>query len=89
MERAGRSPMFDYQDPFLREQDCGNLPGVLEAEVNREARGRYGAFSYRFPNGESCADVCDRMDGFVNPLYRLFERNDCLRGTIAPIICSL
>lgn len=77
VERIGRKPMFDYQDPCLREQDCGNLPGVLEAEANREARGRYGAFFYRFPNGESCADVYDRMSGFMNSLYRLFEKDAC------------
>ena len=76
VEMIGRSPTFDYQDPCLREQDTGNLPGVLEAEANREARGRYGAFFYRFPNGESCADVYDRMSGFMNSLYRLFEKDD-------------
>lgn len=26
VERIGRNPTFDYQDPCLREQDCGNLP---------------------------------------------------------------
>ena len=77
LERIGHVPVFDYQDPCLREQDTGNLPGVLDAEANREARGRYGAFFYRFPNGESCADVYDRMSGFMNSLYRLFEREDC------------
>ena len=77
VERIGHAPLFDYQDPCLREQDTGNLPGVLEAYANREARGRYGAFFYRFPNGESCADVYDRMSGFMNSLYRLFEREDC------------
>lgn len=71
------APLFDYQDPCLREQDTGNLPGVLEAASNREARGQYGAFFYRFPNGESCADVYDRMSGFMNSLYRLFERPEC------------
>jgi len=77
VERIGHAPIFDYQDPCLREQDCGNLPGVLEAEANRGARGRYGAFFYRFPNGESCADVYDRMGGFMNSLYRLFDKDDC------------
>lgn len=77
VESIGRKPLFDYQDPCLREQDTGNLPSVLEAEANREARGRYGAFFYRFPNGESCADVYDRMSGFMNSLHRLFDKDDC------------
>ena len=77
LSQIGRNPAFDYQDPCLREQDTGNLPGVLEAASNREARGRYGAFFYRFPNGESGADVYDRMSSFMNSLYRLFEKPDC------------
>lgn len=77
VEGIGRKPLFDYQDPCLREQDTGNLPGVLETETNREARGRYGAFFYRFPNGESGADVYDRMSSFMNSLYRLFDKDDC------------
>lgn len=77
LSKIGHKPVFDYQDPCLREQDTGNLPGVLEAASNREARGQYGAFFYRFPNGESGADVYDRMSSFMNSLYRLFEKPDC------------
>ena len=77
LSQIGQKPVFDYQDPCLREQDTGNLPGVLEAASNREARGQYGAFFYRFPNGESGADVYDRMSSFMNSLYRLFEKPDC------------
>ena len=77
LESIGRKPLFDYQDPCLREQDWGNMPGVLEIQANSEARGRYGAFFYRIPNGESCADVYDRMSGFMNSLYRLFDKDNC------------
>ena len=76
LSQIRQKPVFDYQDPCLREQDTGNLPGVLEAASNREARGQYGAFFYRFPNGESGADVYDRMSSFMNSLYRLFEKPD-------------
>lgn len=77
VEKMGHAPVFSYQDPCLREQDCGNLPGVLDAEANREARGRYGAFFYRFPDGESCADVHDRMIDFLSSLHRLFDKDKC------------
>lgn len=75
--KMGHAPVFDYQDPCLREQDCGNLPGVLEVKANREARGQYGAFFYRFPDGESCADVHDRMIDFLSSLRRLFDKDAC------------
>lgn len=72
-----RVPVFDYQDPCLREQDMGNLPTPEDSEEQRRTRGEFGAFFYRFPQGESCADVYDRMSGFNNSLYRLFAKPEC------------
>lgn len=68
--------VFVYQDPRLREQDCGILPAVEEAERNWEVRRNYGRFFYRFPGGESCADVFDRMSTFFETLHRRFQRED-------------
>lgn len=31
--------------------------------IEKEVRRRYGRFFYRFPNGESAADVYDRITG--------------------------
>ncbi|TVT97736.1 hypothetical protein EJB05_56995, partial [Eragrostis curvula] len=36
--------------------------------VEKEIRRRYGRFFYRFPNGESAADVYDRITGFRETL---------------------
>ncbi|KAL6006761.1 hypothetical protein ACLOJK_032256 [Asimina triloba] len=36
--------------------------------VEKEIRNRYGRFFYRFPNGESAADVYDRITGFRETL---------------------
>lgn len=77
LEGMGREPVFDYQDPILREQEYGNMPPTDENNANREFRKKFGYFFYRFPNGESCADVYDRMALFLDTLYRRFDRPSC------------
>lgn len=37
-------------------------------------RRRFGSFFYRFPSGESPADVYDRVSSFLESLYRMFEK---------------
>ena len=76
LEGLDCSPVFDYQDPSLREQEYGNLPTPAASAVNREQRERCGSFFYRFPDGESCADIYDRMCSFLESLFRQFERED-------------
>jgi len=71
-----QKPAFDYQDPSLREQEYGNLPTPEASVANRALRERCGSFFYRFPEGESCADVYDRMCSFFESLFRQFERDD-------------
>lgn len=77
LEGMGREPVFDYQDPTLREQEYGNMPPTDENEANRAFRKKFGYFFYRFPEGESCADVYDRMALFLDTLYRRFDRPNC------------
>ncbi len=76
LEGLDRPPVFDYQDPSLREQEYGNMPTPEASAANRELRERCGNFFYRFPEGESCADVYDRMCSFLESLFRQFERPD-------------
>jgi len=66
-----------YEDPRLREQEwTGKLPPKgFDMSMERE-RDAYGHFYYRFKGGESCADVFDRVGGFLNTLFRDFEKND-------------
>mmetsp|Transcript_20829 Transcript_20829/g.49658 ORF Transcript_20829/g.49658 Transcript_20829/m.49658 type:complete len:304 (+) Transcript_20829:583-1494(+) len=45
----------------LREQDFGNFQTLEEVKRDKEERLRYGRFFYRFPHGESGADVYNRM----------------------------
>ncbi|PKA66282.1 hypothetical protein AXF42_Ash006979 [Apostasia shenzhenica] len=56
------------EEPRLREQDFGNFQDREKMHVEKEVRRRYGRFFYRFPNGESAADVYDRITGFRETL---------------------
>eukprot|EP00946_MAST-07B_sp_MAST-7B-sp1_P002064 g2064.t1 len=60
-------------DPRLREQDFGNLQtseGQHAMKVQQRARAKFGRFWYRFQNGESGADVYDRVGNFFGTLTR-------------------
>jgi len=72
-----------YEDPRLREQEWGHLRDDLDL-VNKmqEYRDNYGHFYYRFNDGESCADVYDRVSDFLNTLHRDFEKRDYPRNVV-------
>lgn len=63
----------EREDPRLREQDVGNYQDPAAMKQIWHQRDLYGRFFYRFPNGESGADVCDRVSSFLDSLFR--ERN--------------
>ncbi|KAG2492296.1 hypothetical protein HYH03_009536 [Edaphochlamys debaryana] len=54
----------------LREQDWGNFQDPRVQAQCKEERLRYGRFYYRFPSGESVADVYDRLTIFQDHLVR-------------------
>ena len=69
------------QEPQLREQDFGNFQDsatVLRKKTERES---YGRFFYRFPNGESGADVYDRLTVFEDHLVRDIDAGRFPEGT--------
>lgn len=73
-----------YEDPRLREQEWGQEL-VARKGVNwdgERAREAYGHFYWRFPDGESCADVYDRMSDFMGTLFRDFKKNTFPRNTV-------
>ena len=45
----------------IREQDFGNFQVEERMRVIKQTRERFGRFFYRFPEGESAADVFDRV----------------------------
>lgn len=64
------------EDPRIREQEWGNYQEKeLFKKIMRERR-KYGSFFYRIPQGESGADVYDRVTTFIDTLHRDFDKRD-------------
>lgn len=82
MTFEGISKSFDKdkinykEDPRLREQEWGHLQNAEETKKLYQERDAYGIFYFRFRNGESGADVYDRMSDFMATMHRDFEKND-------------
>uniref|UniRef100_K3WNH0 Uncharacterized protein n=1 Tax=Globisporangium ultimum (strain ATCC 200006 / CBS 805.95 / DAOM BR144) TaxID=431595 RepID=K3WNH0_GLOUD len=62
------------EEPRIREQDFGNFQEPLKIRECKAQRRRFGSFFYRFPSGESPADVYDRISSFLESLHRMFEK---------------
>ena len=58
------------EEPQLREQDFGNFQDLQQKKAEKRERRYFGRFFYRFPNGESGADVFDRMTIFEDHMVR-------------------
>nr|XP_016442624.1 PREDICTED: phosphoglycerate mutase-like protein AT74 [Nicotiana tabacum] len=54
----------------LREMDYAKFQNTEKMEEYKMEREKYGKFFYRFPGGESAADVYDRVSGFIDSLWR-------------------
>ncbi|MFF2862346.1 histidine phosphatase family protein [Streptomyces rubiginosohelvolus] len=64
------------EEPRLREQDWGNWQDRDDVRLQKAYRDAYGHFFYRFAQGESGADVYDRVGAFLESLHRSFEESD-------------
>lgn len=62
-----------YEDPRLREQEWGNYQDEKKLREIAREREKFGTFFYRLPDGESGADVFDRIASFQSTLYRDFS----------------
>lgn len=60
-------------DPRLREQDFGNLQEAHMMDTIALQRNSYSRFYFRFPHGESGADVFDRISSFLESMFRQFK----------------
>ena len=58
------------EDPRIREQEWGNLQDPTSMERILAERSHVGRFYYRFSDGESGADVFDRVSSFMESLFR-------------------
>ncbi|KAE8702657.1 Phosphoglycerate mutase-like protein AT74 [Hibiscus syriacus] len=59
----------------IREQDFGNFQVAERMRITKETREKFGRFFYRFPEGESAADVFDRVSSFLESLWRDIDLN--------------
>ncbi|KAK9275140.1 hypothetical protein L1049_022399 [Liquidambar formosana] len=72
----GGNRNFGVREEFrVREQDFGNFQVEERMKVIKETRERFGRFFYRFPEGESVADVYDRVSSFLESLWRDIDMN--------------
>jgi|SRR6185369_3957498 len=74
--RPERFPWFLKEDPRIREQEWGHLREPEEAIRIDKERDAFSRFWYRIPDGESGADVFDRISTFLETLHRDFARPD-------------
>ncbi|SCU97478.1 LADA_0H06502g1_1 [Lachancea dasiensis] len=76
---ASRKTFIHYRvkdEPRLREQDFGNFQELSSMRDVMSMRANYGHFFFRFPQGESAADVYDRCASFQETLFRHFNQQD-------------
>lgn len=64
------------EEPRLREQEWGYTKDLAVNIEMEKQRAEFGTFYFRLPNGESGADVYDRVSDFFGTLHRDFEKND-------------
>ena len=64
------------EDPRIREQDWGHLRHPDDNKEIITERDSFSTFYYRIPDGESGADVFDRVSSFLDTLHRDFEKID-------------
>ncbi|MBX7108191.1 MAG: histidine phosphatase family protein [Chitinophagales bacterium] len=62
------------EEPRIREQEWGHLRTADKKRMLDDERDAFGTFYYRIADGESCADVYDRVSGFFDTLFRDFEK---------------
>jgi broad specificity phosphatase PhoE len=71
---GGPNKVAVRDEPLIREQDFGNFDHDQMAECHQEKHD-FGQFYYRFPEGESPADVYNRASIFMETLYRRWEHS--------------
>lgn len=76
------NPNFWIEEPRIREQEWGHFKDIEEGRKIDTLRDAYGPFYYRIPDGESVADVYDRVSDFLGTLHRDFEKPDFQQNAI-------
>ena len=63
------------EDPRIREQEWGNSQLVANMASVLQERERVGKFFFRFQDGESGADVFDRVSSFMESMFREMQND--------------
>ncbi len=74
LKSFGENSFETREEPRIREQEWGHLKDEAECDRIEKERDDYGVFYYRIPDGESAADVYDRVSDFYGTLHRDFEK---------------
>lgn len=81
-DSIGDNIVKSIEDPRIREQDWGHLRHPDENEEIIRQRDGFSTFYYRIPDGESGADVYDRVSTFLETLHRDFNKKDYPQNTL-------
>jgi len=73
------------EEPRIREQEWGHLRNLGESKIVEKVRDAYGTFYYRIPDGESAADVFDRVSDFFGTLNRDFRKENFPQNAVIPM----
>ena len=76
------------EEPRIREQEFGNFQDPAAMEEYKEQRWQYGRFFYRFPSGESGADVYDRVSTWLESFYREMEFGGRIDENTVVLLCT-
>lgn len=74
------------EEPRIREQDFGNFQQTSSMTEVMNTRANYGHFFFRFPQGESAADVYDRCSSFQESLFRHFDKSGGKKRDVVAVV---
>jgi len=81
-EGIGNNIARVIEDPRIREMDWGHLRHPDENDEIAKRRDEYSTFYYRVLDGESGADVFDRVSTFLETMFRDFRKSDYPQNTL-------
>src|SRR5690349_3523252 len=77
-----RDQYSSREEPRLREQEWGHFRSLEQCNEVDQLRDAYGTFYFRIPDGESAADVYDRVSDFFHTLFRDFAKPDFAQNAV-------
>ncbi len=82
IKSLGKNNFRAIEEPRIREQDTGHYRDKVLYIKNKKEMEKFGRFFYRFPDGESGADVYDRVSTFLETMHRDFQKPDFPKNVV-------